>query len=97
MQQVLEVFLFLFQPFPKQALVFTCLQNKSFENTEVKGGIACHEQFLLFPTVFSTFGKLSAIFIKLKIVNRKVNHASRKSIDKSLSQLNDKCHSRVTI
>ena len=33
-----------FSPFPKQALVFTCLEYKSFEN----------EQFLLFSTVFST-------------------------------------------
>ena len=27
-------------PFPKQALVFTCLQYKSFENTAGKGEIA---------------------------------------------------------
>ena len=39
-------------PFPKQALVFTCLQYKSFENTVGKGEIAHNEQFLLFP-VFS--------------------------------------------
>ena len=31
-----------------------CLQNKSFENTVGKGEIARNEQFLLFPTVFST-------------------------------------------
>ena len=42
-----------FQPFPKQALVFTCLQYKSYENTVGKGEIAHNEQFLLFP-VFST-------------------------------------------
>ena len=41
-------------PFPKQAVVFTCLQYKSFENTAGKGEIASNEQFLLFPTVFST-------------------------------------------
>ena len=35
--------------FPKQALVFTCLQYKSFENTVGKGEIARKEQFLLFP------------------------------------------------
>ena len=35
--------------FPKQALVFTCLQYKSFENTVGKGDIAHNEQFLLFP------------------------------------------------
>ena len=34
-------------PFPKQALVFTCLQYKSFENTVEKGEIARSEQFLL--------------------------------------------------
>ena len=33
--------------FPKQAMVFTCLQHESFENTHNK-------QFLLFPTVFYT-------------------------------------------
>ena len=37
------------QPFPKQALVFTRLQYKSFENTVGKGEIARNEQFLLFP------------------------------------------------
>ena len=40
-------------PFPNQALNFTCLQYKSFENTVGKGEIAPNEQFLLFPTVFS--------------------------------------------
>ena len=40
-------FKILYKPFPKQALVFTCLQYKSFENTEEKGEIAP------FPTVFS--------------------------------------------
>ena len=39
-------------PFPKQALVFTCLQYKSFENTVGKGEIARNEQFLLFPRCF---------------------------------------------
>ena len=41
-----------FLTFPKQALVFTCLQYKSFENTEGKGEIAHNEQFLLFPQCF---------------------------------------------
>ena len=41
------------KPFPKQALVFTCLQYKSFENTEGKEEIARNEQFLLFPQCFS--------------------------------------------
>ena len=46
-------------PFPKQVLAFTCLQNKSFENTvgigentAGKGKIARYEQFLLFPQCF---------------------------------------------
>ena len=34
------------------ALVFTCLQYKSLENTVGKGEIACNEQFLLFPQCF---------------------------------------------
>ena len=38
--------------FPKQALAFTCLQYKSFENTVGKGEIAHNEQFLLFPLCF---------------------------------------------
>ena len=45
-----------YQPFPEQALVFTCLQHKSFENTVEKGEIACNKQLLLF-LVFSTFFK----------------------------------------
>ena len=40
------------QPFPKQAMVFTCLQNRSFGNTVGKGENACNEQFLLFPQCF---------------------------------------------
>ena len=40
------------QPFPKQALDFTCLQYKSFENTAGKGEIARNEQFLLFQQYF---------------------------------------------
>ena len=36
----------------KQALVFTCLLYKSFENTVGKGEIALKEQFLLFPKCF---------------------------------------------
>ena len=53
--------------FPKQALIFTCLQYKSLEITVGKGEIARHEQFLIFP-VFSTLLETSALFIKLKIV-----------------------------
>ena len=39
--------------FPKQGLVFTCLQYKSSENTVGKGENARNKEFLLFP-VFST-------------------------------------------
>ena len=35
--------------FPKQALVFTCIQYKSFEITVGKGEIARNKQFPLFP------------------------------------------------
>ena len=37
------------------SLVFTCLQYKSFENTEGKGEIARNEQFFLFPQRFLLF------------------------------------------
>ena len=40
--------------FPKQALFYTCLQYNLLENAVGKGEIARNEQFLLFPTVFST-------------------------------------------
>ena len=46
------LYLKILKPFPKQALAFTCLQDKSFENTVGKGETAHNEQFLLFPTVF---------------------------------------------
>ena len=36
----------------EQAMVFTCLLYKSFENTVEKGEIARNEQFLLFPQCF---------------------------------------------
>ena len=44
-------------PSPKQALVFTCLQYKSFENSVEKGEIARKEQFLFFSTAFSTLSE----------------------------------------
>ena len=40
------------KPFPKQALVFTCLQYRYFENTVGKREIAPNDQFLLFPNCF---------------------------------------------
>ena len=48
----LITFLRLIETFPKQALVFTYLQYKPFENTAGKGEIARNEQFLLFPQSF---------------------------------------------
>ena len=33
----------IYQPFPRQALVFTCLQHRSFENPVGKGEIARNE------------------------------------------------------
>ena len=42
-------------PFPRQAIVFTCLQYKSFENSVAKGEIARNEQFLLFRQCFLPF------------------------------------------
>ena len=39
-------------PFPKQALAFTCLQYRSFENIVGKREIARYQQFLLFPQCF---------------------------------------------
>ena len=45
-------------PSPNQALVFTCLHYKSFENTVGTGEIARNEQFLLFPQCFLSVGEL---------------------------------------
>ena len=38
--------------FSQKALVFTCLQYKSFENSKGKGEIVHNEQFLLLPLCF---------------------------------------------
>ena len=50
--------------FPKKALVFTCLQYKSFQNTVGKAEVAQYGQFLLSHSVFYPLRKLSAILIK---------------------------------
>ena len=56
-------------PFPKQALVFTCLQYKSFKNIVGNGEIAnVTSNFSFSHTVFYWFGELSAIFIQFEIV-----------------------------
>ena len=49
---IIQIWLFSTCPFPKQTLVFTCLQYKSFENTVGKGEIARNEQFPLFQQCF---------------------------------------------
>ena len=70
-------FLDYYEPFPKQALVFTRLQYKPFENTVGKAEIALNEQFLLFPQCFllcywtflpfsSNLKLLSATFLNLE-------------------------------
>ena len=56
------------KPFPKQALAFTCLQYKSFENTVEKGEIARNEQFLLFPLCFLPVWRTLWHFIKFETV-----------------------------
>ena len=55
----------LLQPFPKQALVFTCLQYKPLENTVGKGEIARIEQFLLFPHCFLPFWRIFSHLYKI--------------------------------
>ena len=57
--------------FPKQVLVFTCLQYKSLK-TLGKEEIAYNEQFLLFPQYFLPYRELSATFIKSEIVVCKI-------------------------
>ena len=58
------------ESFPTQALVFTCLQYMSFENTVEKREIAHDEQFLLFPQCFLPVLRPdhSAIFINFETV-----------------------------
>ena len=52
-----------FNRFPKQALVFTCLQYKSFENTVGKGAIMSnfsfsHDVFYLFLRIHCHFHQI---------------------------------------
>ena len=54
------------QPFPKQALVFMCLQFKSFENTVGKEEIAHNEQYLLFPQCFLPIWRTFCHFHQIK-------------------------------
>ena len=50
---------------PKQALDFTCLHYKSFENTVGKGEIARNEQFLIFPQCFLATWRIFCHFHKI--------------------------------
>ena len=52
------------EPFPKQALVFMCLQYKSFENTVEKEKLLVTSNFSFSGSVFYPFGEHSATFIK---------------------------------
>ena len=55
-------------PFPKQTLVFTCLQCKAFENTIGKGETACNKQFLFLPHCFLPVWRTFCHFMsKLKL------------------------------
>ena len=49
--------------FTKQTLVFTSLQQKSFENIVEKGEIAHNDQFLLFPQCFLPVWKKNLLYL----------------------------------
>ena len=49
-------------------LTYTCVQNKSSENTVGKGEIDHNSNFSFSCSIFYPFGEVSAIFIKLEIV-----------------------------
>ena len=66
-------------PFPNKPWFFMCLQYKSFENTVGKGEIAQNEQFLPFPTVFSTFLENFLVFSS----NLKLSSANSFSLEES--------------
>ena len=56
------------QFFPKQALIFMCLQYKSLENCTVgKGEFGLYEQFLLFAQCFLSFWITFCHFHHLKL------------------------------
>ena len=58
---------FEFYPFLKQALVFTCRQYKSLENTVGKGEIARNEQFPLFPVFYKRLENFMPILSNLEL------------------------------
>ena len=63
----------------QQALIFMCLQDRSYENSVGKGEIACKKQFLLFSTVVSTLLKS---FLQLSS-NLKLSSANSFSLEES--------------
>ena len=82
-------------PFPKQALVFTCLQYKSFENTVGKKEIACNEQFLLFPQCFPTclenIPPLSSNLKLLSVISLSLEESKICCLGKSKQSMSIKC------
>ena len=57
------------QPFPKQDLVFTYLQYKSFENTVGKRHMLEMSNFSFFHSFFYPFEELSALFIRFELLS----------------------------
>ena len=55
--------------FPKQALLFTCLQYKSLENCVGKGKIDHNKQFLFFPQCFQPFESFLPFSSNLKLLS----------------------------
>ena len=55
-------------PFPKEALVFMCLQFKFFENTLEKEKLLLTNNFSFSHSVFYPFGEVSIIFVEFEIV-----------------------------
>ena len=79
----IDITVYQLNPLPREAVVFTCLQDKSFENTVGKGEIARNEQFLLFPQWFSTLLENLLPFS----FNLELSFANSFSLEKSKSVL----------
>ena len=76
-----------FYTFPNQALFFTCLSYKSFENTVGKGEIARNERFL-FSTLWENF--LPVLFnLKLSSTNSFSLEEHLKSVERSIDHNNN--------
>ena len=61
----------------QQALVFTCLQYKPFEDTVEKEKLLVLSNFSLSHSIVYPLGELSAIFIKFEIVVCKLFQCQR--------------------